>query len=183
MKKTKFFSMLTALLCVLTMSMTFSACGDDDDDPIKPTPGVTDTNIKKIDFTYKLELSQTYLDIADVTITYLDENGNEQTEAITSTKWTKTVSRNGVPASFYAKPSFTLKEGVDATHKYDFSSNYGYDYNTLNAKGEVVTSNKKGDEKSTKGAQGDKLERFLQVAAKDNTIKCNINAKGLPESE
>lgn len=181
MKKTKFFSMLTALLCVLTMSMTFSACGDDDDDPIKPTPGVTDTNIKKIDFTYKLELSQTYLDIADITITYLDENGNEQTEAITSTTWTKTVSRNGVPTSFSAEPSFTLKEGVDATQKYDFSSNYGYDYNTLNAKGEVVTSNKNGKTPSTKGVKGKDLAEFLQLAAKNNTIKCSVDAKGLPE--
>lgn len=181
MKKTKLFSLFMTLLCVLMTTVTFAACGDDDDDPKKDNPGAVDQNIKTVNFTYILELSQTYLDIADVTITYLDNNGNEQTEAITSTSWTKTISRNSVPASFYAKPSFTLKEGVDATQKYNFSTNIGYSYKTLNAKGEIVTGNKHTTPHSTGGVKGENLEKFLQYENTQNVIKCNINAKGLPE--
>lgn len=181
MKNTKFFSMLTALLCVLTMSMTFSACGDDDDDPIKPTPGVTDTNIKKIDFTYKIDLCQKFFDIADVTVTYLDNNGNEQTEAITSTTWTKTVSRTNVPTTFNAKLSFTLKDNVDTSAKYDFTGYVGYSYDALNSQGKSVASNEHGSDIYTKGAKGATIAEFLQSISNTYTIKCNVSAKGLPE--
>lgn len=181
MKKTKFFSLLMTLLCVLMTTVTFAACGDDDDDPNKDNPGAVDQNIKTVNFTYTLELSQTYLDIADVTITYLDSDGNEQTEAIRGTSWTKTVTRNSVPTSFYAKPSFTLKEGVDATQKYDFNSNVGYSYRTFNAKGDIVTGKEYSTPQMTGGVKGENLENFLQRAGGLHTIKCNISSKGLPE--
>lgn len=180
MKKTKLFSLLMALFCVLTVSVTFAACGDDDDDPNKPAEG-GDQTIKKINFTYEIDLCQKFFDIADVTVTYLDNNGNEQTETITSTTWTKTVSRTNAPASFNAKLSFTLKDGVDTSVKYDFTGYVGYSYDALNSQGKSVASNEHGVNINTEGAKGETIAKYLQGVSNTYTIKCNVNAKGLPE--
>ena len=87
MKNLTIMSMLLGGLLALG---SLTACGgsDDDDEP-DPTPPQSITSVK-IDYT--ATVSQQLLDVANVTVRFVGENGQVASEQMTSTTWTKSVT-------------------------------------------------------------------------------------------
>ena len=152
MKKTNLLQALMAFVCILFAGFALASCGDDDD---PETPDKTPTHAE---YKYIMNVSQATLDIVNISITYTDGNGKEQTEQVTSPTWSKTVTCKSLPANFVRTVTLTPKITPDASAKYDIVvEKYGYECKTLNAKGGTVGSRDYASTMSSKGLKGDDL--------------------------
>lgn len=152
MKKTNLLKVLMAFVCVLFAGFALASCGDDDD------PETPDKKATHAEYKYIMNVSQATLDIVNVSITYTDGNGTEQTEQVTSPTWSKTVTCKSLPANFVRTVTLTPKITPDASTKYDIVvEKYGYECKTLNAKGEKVDARNYATTMSSKGLKGDDL--------------------------
>lgn len=95
----KIFRIMSMLLGGLLVLGSLSACGgsDDNDEP-EPTPTPEVPKATSATAEYVVNLSQSLLDAATVTIYYIDANGQQAQENATSSTWTKTVSYTVLPA-------------------------------------------------------------------------------------
>ncbi len=94
----------TGFLFICTI-VVFSACDKDDDDTPEPTPNDP----------IALVLSASIPEgLTDPIIFYHDENGDEQTEALTGTSWEKTMSVSD-GYEVYLKVTATIPVGVSGT--------------------------------------------------------------------
>ena len=100
MKNLKIMSMLLGGLLALG---SLASCGGSDDGD-EPTPEVLKASSATAE--YVVNLSQQLLDAATVTIYYIDANGQQAQETVTSATWTKTVSFAALPtnAGFSVQP-------------------------------------------------------------------------------
>lgn len=150
MKKTLF--TLAALMC---MAMGLTACGDDNDEP---NNGVTASA------TYEIEFSQDLLNVAEVTIVYVDNNGQVNLDKPTSTQWTRKVSReiksNNVPVDFGFKLVYSMKSSVPEKDSYDLKA-------SAKMKGETPTS--------TRLFEKTLIDTQVDVSRLENTLKQNTN--------
>ena len=97
-------------------ALTLTSCGSDDDKKDEPKP-----SSKTIVYDASVTFPQDMLDICDITLTYKDGNGKSVTETVSSTKWSKNVTVNKLPAVVGVKCDYKLKDGVQLTkEKYDF---------------------------------------------------------------
>lgn len=152
MKKTNLLQTIMAFVCILFAGFALASCGDDDD------PETPDNKPTHAEFTYIMNVSQATLDIANVSITYTDGNGTEQTEQITSPTWSKTVTSKTLPANFVRTVTLIPKINADESAKYDIVvEKYGYVCKTLNAKGKQVKEREYANTMSSKGLKGDAL--------------------------
>lgn len=121
MKNMKIMNMLLGGLMVLG---SLTSCGSDDsNDPTPPpTPEKVLTSVR-IDYT--ATVSQQLLDVANVTVRYIDENRHTAVEHITATTWTKSVII-ALPGKAGMNIVPTMKSGVS-------EGEY-----TLEAKGEMT---------------------------------------------
>jgi hypothetical protein len=85
MKNLKIMNMLLGGLLVLG---SLTACSDNDEETTPPTPDPVPTSVK-VD--YKAEVSQQLLDVANVTVRYVGEDGRTAVERMTSPIWTMSV--------------------------------------------------------------------------------------------
>lgn len=92
MKNLKLMSMLLGGLLALG---SLSSCGSDNDDE-EPLPEVMKPTSATAE--YVVTLGQGLLDVANVTIYYIDSKGEQAQETVTSTNWTKTVNFATLPA-------------------------------------------------------------------------------------
>lgn len=115
---------LAAILCV----STFVACGGDDNNE-----ETTDT--KTSSFNYSFSFNDELLSIADVKISYIDTNGEEKSEYVSSTSWEKTFTANKFDVSAGVAISMSLKNGVELT-KESYKIKFAYSY--------LITSTKNG---------------------------------------
>ena len=92
MKNLKIMNMLLGGLLVLG---SLTACGgsDSSDEPTPPpTPPTTEKVLTSVKVDYTATVSQQMLDVADVTVRFIGENGQVASEQMTSTTWTKSVT-------------------------------------------------------------------------------------------
>ena len=91
------------LISLFVAALTFMSCGGSDDSD-EPTPEVLKATSATAE--YVVNLSQELLDAATVTIYYIDANGQQAQETVTSATWTKTVSFAALPtnAGFSVQP-------------------------------------------------------------------------------
>lgn len=104
---------LLMAMFAMVIAMSFTACGDDDDDQGQETA-------KKSEFSYSFTFSEDVLTLANVTAYYIDATGAESSEAITSTTWQKTFTASKFDVSTGVKITVVAKDGVTLSkEKYD----------------------------------------------------------------
>ena len=93
MKNLKIMSLLLGGLLALG-SLTACGGGDSSDEPTPtPTPPTpTEKELTSVKIDYAATVSQQLLDVANVTVRYIGENGQVTSEQMTSTTWTKSVT-------------------------------------------------------------------------------------------
>lgn len=148
MKKTLF--TLAALMC---MTLGLTACGNDDE----PENSVTASA------TYEIEFSQDLLDVADVTVVYVDNKGQVNLDKPTTNRWTRKVSREVkdrlVPVDFGFKLVYSLKS------TYPDKENYVLEAAGV-IKGETPSSSRRFEESLLKGQVGKaRLENTIERAS------------------
>ena len=93
--------MLAAIL-VISGTTVLTSCGDSDDDVNTGEEKTNDNVAAKAEVTYYVDLGANTLELADVEVTYLDENKKENTIKMTQKQWTltRTLSASQLPADF-----------------------------------------------------------------------------------
>ena len=93
MKNLKIMSLLLGGLLVLG---SLTSCGSDDSNdptpPPTPEPPTPEKVLTSVRIDYTATVSQQLLDVANVTMRYIGENGQVASEQISSTTWTKSVT-------------------------------------------------------------------------------------------
>lgn len=119
MMKRKYFYAALALCCTIAMSVTLTSCNDDDED--KPTKEQTDEEksyfdrtLASADITYIVRLGKDELKLYNVTVSYMDEYGKENSFAMTDTTWQlkRSLKPGDLPAKFVLRCSPDRKYDV-----------------------------------------------------------------------
>ena len=137
MKNLKIMSLLLGGLLVLG---SLTSCGSDDSNdptpPPTPEPPTPEKVLTSVRIDYTATVSQQLLDVANVTVRYIGENGQVASEQISSTTWTKSVT---IPlpnkAGLNIQP--TLKGSV-AEGEYNLSAKGQMAYTWLDQNGQQL---------------------------------------------
>ena len=124
------------LISLFMAALTFMSCGGSDDGD-EPTPEVLKATSAKAE--YVVNLSQQLLDAATVTIYYIDANGQQAQETVTSATWTKTVSFAALPtnAGFSVQPRL---KGEPTQEEYTIEADGKMTVTVLDQKGAPLSS-------------------------------------------
>ena len=137
MKNLKIMNMLLGGLLALG---SLTACGGGSDSSDEPTPPPTPPTPEKVLTSVKVDytatVSQQMLDVADVTVRFVGENGQVASEQMTSTTWTKSVTIP-LPAKAGMNIQPTLK-GVVPSGDYALSADGQMAYVWLDQNGELL---------------------------------------------
>ena len=155
MKNLKIMSMLLGGLLALG---SLASCGGSDDGD-EPTPEVLKATSAKAE--YVVNLSQNLLDAATVTIYFIDGNGQQAQETVTTTTWTKTVSFAALPtqAGFSVQP---LLKGEPTQEEYTIEADGKMTVTVLDQKGNTFGNPYAGSGLEVKGQLGpDYLGQYL----------------------
>lgn len=154
-----FFRYAMMAVVMMTTIVSMVSCGDDDE------PAVEEMVIVSATAPYHFEVSNDLLEVADITITYY-ENNEAKTEKMTSTTWDKKAT-NKVPGKIGFSVAFAMKSGYTPTRDSYFLSygcedvmivalNYGDGQNM----GATVDSETEYDEVTKEN-----IEKFLSIAS------------------
>lgn len=104
-----------------TCLVAFTACSSDDDD--------NDSNSETLyaTMTYSFKVNEELFSMADITVSYTDADDKTVTETISTTKWSKAVTKK-CPCTFSDMTvTLTQKEGFEVEKDmYDVGMGYGY---------------------------------------------------------
>lgn len=151
--------MIAAMAC----TFAFTSCGDDEDEPSGDLQCV---------MKYEVEFSDDWMKLCTVEVTYTDINGASQTEAMTSTTWSKNMNKKGdtlVPGSIKVVSTIKPDAKVDNEGKYDLVYNINGVTAVLKSNGVADKERKFGTEKKV-GVPGLLGERVLDYLQKNATI-------------
>lgn len=127
----KFFSGLLVLFAAFAATM-FVSCSDDDDNKVEAQ-----------EVSLSLEPNADLLDVLDLSVIYTDENGKQQTEAVTG-KYYKSFTVRKYPSSgsfslkATAKTSFS-KEHYKPDLKYEYYDGFRRETTTITSIGSIYT--------------------------------------------
>ena len=136
MKNLKIMNMLLGGLLALG---SLTACGgsDSSDEPTPPpTPPTPEKVLTSVKVDYTATVSQQLLDVANVTVRFVGENGQVTSEQMTSTTWTKSVTIP-LPAKAGLNVQPTLK-GTVPSGDYALSADGQMAYVWLDQNGELL---------------------------------------------
>ena len=110
------------LAAILIGGFTLTACGDSDDEVTKEEEKADDNVAANAEVTYYVDLGANTLELADVEVTYLDENKQEKTIKMTQKQWTlkRTLAASQLPADFSLKVVFEQKDDVTPEDDKDY---------------------------------------------------------------
>ena len=139
MRIKQLFKTISAFAIAAILFTPFTSCGDDDnnggEDPVKKqTP-------KSAKAQYKIECSQTMLDLLDITITYIDK-GQKMTEQISKLSTTITAEGPSLPATFGFKIHTAVKANADFSKGGPYNFKYGTNttgFEVFDAEGKAIT--------------------------------------------
>lgn len=116
------------LLAACALSLAFVSCKDD-------TKKAEPAKVKHVECSMKLDVFKT-LDIADITITYIDETGASKTEAVTTPTWEKKLTITKFPVVF--KPTILVKPKTNPVvmDKYELGCMSSISYTTIRTDGQ-----------------------------------------------
>ena len=128
-----------------------SSCGSDNDDKEEPIPDVSKAASAKVE--YVVTLNQSVLDASAVTVYYIDSNGQQAQETITTATWTKTVNFATLPAKagFSVQPAL---KGQPSKEEYDIEASGEIKIIVLDQKGSTFGNPYEGTKLVVKGQLG-----------------------------
>lgn len=162
---------VSASLSIL-LGMSMASCNSD-------APERTDHHVV---YSIELTVNDDLLSVADISVSYV-LGGEEKTEAVTTSPWTKTITYSEFPCigGIIVKRSFKNGATLDKD-KYDFIFTYQTDKNIVDAKGNIVSkdSNSRGSVHS-EGVDKENVKAYINrdqtmvkalfsMEAKDGTI-------------
>ena len=143
----------------LFLLLVFTSCGSDSDEPTPVEPEVMKAASAKAE--YVVNLSQNLLDAATVTIYFIDGNGQQAQETVTTTTWTKTVSFAALPtqAGFSVQPAL---KGAASQESYTIEADGKMTVTLLDQKGATFGNPYVGSKLEVKGQLGpDYIGQYL----------------------
>lgn len=152
-----------ALVATL-LSFSITACGGDDEEE-----NVVDNSVTNAKYTYELNVNQTFLDLADITISIVTPDGKTTKENLSTTSYNKTVNVANFPAKISAGVTYKWKDGLDVSgiESIDLMMNSTYSVAGLNSKGEIMKSqSKSGISINNGGVRKDKLNELRELHIK-----------------
>lgn len=150
--------MMVALVAVAVMT-GFASCSKSDDSGSQvPGGSKTYTPMLKMD----LKISEDALSVADFTVTYLDENGQEKSEAFTSTTFTKTVNFKSLPAKVKYTVTYKMKSTLPDKDSFDLLISDCSQAGKSDGEGNFSALDLKAYSRETKGVKKEKLEETLE---------------------
>ena len=138
MKAKQLFRFSMVALCAILMT-GLTACGNKNNGN---DPEVPDTKPAGAKMSFVVNFSAASLEIFDVTMEYIDANGEKKSELVKDTKLDKQIYSKTLPAKFGFIMHIAEKEGLDRS-KYEYMEmTYDFDFRSCvtNAAGEQITS-------------------------------------------
>ena len=148
--------MVKKCLLLPLLAAAFIACSDDDDNN-----GGNNEGKATASFTYEFKTNQTVLDMADVTIRYMDTDSTQYEETLTDTVWTKTLTADHWDAIAAFQVEWTLKADFEAVEGENYEIANAYICSAKALKGEGVFSSKTHNLDGSMTIEGDKLVEFF----------------------
>ena len=148
--------MVKKCLLLPLLAAAFIACSDDDDNN-----GGNNDGKETASFTYEFKTNQTVLDMADVTIRYMDTDSTQYEETLTDTVWTKTLTADHWDAIAAFQVEWTLKADFEAVEGENYEIANAYICSAKALKGEDVFSSKTHNLDGSMTIEGDKLVEFF----------------------
>ena len=148
--------MVKKCLLLPLLAAAFIACSDDDDNN-----GGNNEGKATASFTYEFKTNQTVLDMADVTIRYMDTDSTQYEETLTDTVWTKTLTADHWDAIAAFQVEWTLKADFEAVEGENYEIANAYICSAKALKGEDVFSSKTHNLDGSMTIEGDKLVEFF----------------------
>ena len=137
-----FVTRLWMMAVIFIGGFTLTSCDDSDDEVTKEEAKTNDNVAAKAEVTYYVDLGANTLELADVEVTYLDENKQEKTIKMTQKQWTlkRTLSASQLPADFMLKVDFEQKSDVtpEDDKDYEFGCVSRIPFKVYNNKGEKI---------------------------------------------
>jgi len=166
--KEKLITMLGVAAALCIVALTGASCSSDNDNE--------ETSVSTAEAMYAVQVSQDLLGIATVTAHYYDQNGKEQTEAVSNTKWTKKWTTTKFPATLRVWTEVTPK-GNATTESYQLQC----------VAGALVIYTPATGNKWTDGCATGSLKAQPETVTADNvatwcavkrSVECEVTANG-----
>ena len=133
---------LWMMAAILIGGFTLTSCDDSDDEVTKEEEKTNDHAASNAEVTYYVDLGANTLELADVEVTYLDDNKQEKTFKMTQKQWTlkRTLAASQLPADFSLKVVFEQKDDVtpEDDKDYEFGCVSRIPFKVYNTKGEKI---------------------------------------------
>ena len=173
----KYFNSAVAVMLLLVTATVNVACSDDDEDK----GGSQKVYVKTVKMSATVEPTADLLNLADITLSYTDDQGANVTQAVTSEKHTLNAEITKFPANGTVTYTLKLKTNanIDASKAYKLSSGVKINLTSLMSDGTTGDSYSSGSS-STIDISGNKVEEWLSKnAAKTYSVKIDKDG-GLP---
>ena len=173
----KYFNSAVAVMLLLVTATMNVACGDDEEDKGESQK----VYVKTVKMSATVEPTADLLNLADITLSYTDDQGANVTQAVTSEKQTLNAEITKFPANGTVTYTLKLKTNanIDASKAYKLSSGVKINLTSLMSDGTTGDSYSSGSS-STIDISGNKVEEWLSKnAAKTYSVKIDKDG-GLP---
>ena len=173
----KYFNSAVAVMLLLVTATMNVACGDDEEDKGESQK----VYVKTVKMSATVEPTADLLNLADITLSYTDDQGANVTQAVTSEKQTLNAEITKFPANGTVTYTLKLKTNanIDASKAYKLSSGVKINLTSLMSNGTTGGSYSSGAS-STIDISGNKVEEWLSKnAAKTYSVKIDKDG-GLP---
>ena len=170
----RYFNSAVAVMLLLVTATVNVACSDDDEDK----GGSQKVYVKTVKMSATVEPTADLLNLADITLSYTDDQGANVTQAVTSEKHTLNAEITKFPAN--GTVTYTLKPktnaSIDANKTYKLSKGVVINLTSLKSDGTKGVSYSSGAP-STVDIRGNKVEEWLSKNA-EKTYSVKIDKDG-----
>jgi lipoprotein len=165
--RTKIFSSLMAV-ALIALSLSLTACGDDNDEPEVPETWTTS-------YTISVTFQQDFLDAAEITAHIANPDGTFASEAVVNKNTSWTLTGNKIPDKAGIAFTFVPKSNIDPDRVYNLGTK-----GTITTKsiknGEVFMAKSSSVGSENMSVKGDRVSEYL--TAKGIAMASGVNAEG-----
>ena len=173
----KYFNSAVAVMLLLVTATVNVACSDDDEDK----GGSQKVYVKTVTMSATVEPTADLLNLADITLSYTDDQGANVTQTVTSEKNTLNAEITKFPANGTVTYTLKLKTNanIDASKAYKLSKGVKINLTSFMSDGKKGGFYASGSP-STQAIPGNKVEKWLsENATKTYSVKIDKDG-GLP---
>ena len=166
----KYFNSAVAVMLLLVTATVNVSCGDDDEED---KGGSQKVYVKTVKMSATVEPAADLLNLADITLSYTDDQGANVTQAVTSEKQTLNAEISKFPANGTVTYTLKLKTNanIDASKAYKLLSGVKINLTSLMSDGTTGGFYSSGSS-FTMDIPGNKVEEWLsEYAAKTYSVK------------